>query len=211
MKTSDVPFIENPDTRCVPAVIAMILAYFMPEQPFTSEEVEKLCGYKKGHGTWKALSMLNLAKLGFQVRWIEDFDNERFAKDPKAYLRSILDDEAYKSQIANTNLEEEAERTQSYLASGLPFEKRPATDDEIKQFIDDGWLVHLEVNARVLSGKKGYDGHSILVVGYDDDNVTIHHPDGDSGNVANQKVSWELLHKAWKDFGGSYSLYAFKK
>jgi hypothetical protein len=41
--------------------------------------------------------------------------------------------------------------------------------------------------------------------------VPAHNPDGVSVNKPNQHVSWELLDKAWKEFGGSYSLYAFKK
>lgn len=211
MKTVDVPFIENPNDRCVVSVAGMTLAHFMPEQKFTMPELEKLCGYTKGRGTWKALSMLNLAKLGFQVHWIEDFDHKRFTANPKAYLRHILDDEAYAYQIANTDLRLEADRMQQYIESDLPLEHRKATSEDIKRFLDDGWLVHLEVNANTLAGKPGYEGHSILVIGYDDSSVTIHNPDGANGNKPNQRISWELLDNAWKEFGGSYSLYAFKK
>lgn len=211
MVSAKVPFIENPDDRCVVAVIGMVLAHFMPERKFTMPELEKLVGYQKGRGTWKALSMLNLAKLGLQVHWIEDFDHEQFVANPKKYLRTILDDEAYEWQVTHGDLGQEAERIKQYMQSGLPLEKRKATNEDIRHFIDDGWLVHLEVNARPLSGKDGYEGHSILVIGYDDKGVTSHNPDGESGNKPNQKVSWELLDKAWKEFGGSYSLYAFKK
>lgn len=211
MKHLDVPFIENPDDRCVVSVVGMVLAYFIPERKFALPELEKLCGYIKGRGTWKALSMLNLAKLGLQVHWIEDFDHKRFIADPKTYLREILDDEAYAYQIANTDLQLEADRMRQYIKSGLPLERRKATNEDIKRFLDDDWLVHLEVNANTLANKPGYEGHSVLVIGYDDkDGVAIHNPDGANGNKPNQHVSWELLDKAWKEFGGSYSLYAFK-
>ena len=212
MKTTTVvPFVPNPDDRCLPATIGMVLAHFMPERHFTMPELEQLCGYEQGQGTWKALSMLNLAKLGFQVHWIEDFDHERFAASPKAYLRTILDDDAYEWQVTHSNLEQEADHIRRYMESGLPLEKRPATNDDIKRFLDDGWLVHLEVNAQTLSHQPGYEGHSILVIGYDDTGVTIHNPDGKNGNKPNQRVSWELLDQAWKEFGGSYSLYGFRK
>lgn len=211
MKNLQVPFVENPDDRCVPAVIGMILAYYMPEKSFSMTELEEFCGYKKGEGTWKALSMLNIANLGFQVHWIEDFDHDRFIENPKAYLKTILDSESYEWQVQHSNLELEASRIKQYQDSGLPLETRQATDDDIRRFIDSGWLVHLEVNARVLSDKNGYEGHSILVIGYDESGVTIHNPDGESGNKPNQQVSWEKLNKAWKEFGGSFSLYAFKK
>jgi len=205
-----VPFVENLDDRCVPAVIGMVLGYFMPERNFTMQELEELCGYKKGRGTWKALPILNLAKLGFSVHWIEEFDHLKFVNEPKAYLESILDSDAYEWQIQNTNLDLEANRIKQYVESDLPLEMRQGTNKDIRNFIDNGWLVHLDVNARVLSKREGYDGHSILVIGYDKDGVTIHNPDGESGNKPSQNVSWELLDQAWKEFGGSYSLYAYK-
>lgn len=211
MKSLNVPFISNPNTRCTVCCFGMGLSCFNPGKQYTMKDYEELCGFEEGKGTWKAQAMLNLAKQGFQVHWIEQFDYLQFAKDPKAYLRSILDDEAYEGQISNTNLELEAKRMQEYIDAKLPLENRQATNEDIKHFIDGGWIVHLEVNARPLSGKTGYDGHSILVTGYVDNEVIIQNPDGDSGNKPNQHVSWELLDKAWREFGGSYSLHAFKK
>lgn len=206
-----VPFVENPDNRCVPATVGMILGYFMPEKHFTMHDLEEICGYQPGRGTWPAQYMLNLANMGFQVHWIEDFDHEQFISDPKRYLRSILDDEAYEWQVTHSDIAQEAVRMKQYADKRLPLEKRQATNDDIRRFLDNGWLVRLEVNAKTLSGKPGYEGHSILVIGYTDNEVVIHNPDGADGNKPNQHVSWELLDKAWKEFGGSYSLYASRR
>lgn len=211
MQATEIPFLGNPDDRCVVSVIGMALAHFMPERKFTMSELEQICGYIKGRGTWKALSMLNLAGHGLQVYWIEDFDHQRFIANPKAYLRQILDDEAYAYQTANTDLQLEADRMRQYIENGLPLERRKATNEDIKSFLGEGWLVHLEVNANTLAGKIGYEGHSILVIDYDDTGVVVHNPDGTHGNKPNQHVAWELLDRAWKEFGGSYSLYAFKR
>lgn len=183
----------------------------MPERTFTMPELEKFCGHEDNRATWPVTSMLNLHESGFQLRWIEDFDHEAFIKDPKTYLRSILDEEAFNWQVAHGSLEQEAERIKQYLALGLPIEQRQGTRKDIEELLDDGWLVRLEVNSLPLSNKSGYDGHSILVIGYNDQEAIIHNPDGMNGNKPNQHVSWELLDKAWKEFGGSYSLYAFKK
>jgi hypothetical protein len=211
VKTLNVPFVENPSDKCVPATIGMVLKYFMPDRRFAMEQIEKLCGYEQGMGTWKALSMLNMAKLGLRVHWVEDFDHGEFVQAPRTYLSKILNKEAYEWQVKHSDLEQEAERIRDYMDSGLPLESRKATIEDIKRFIDDGWLVHLEVNARTLSGKTGYDGHSILVIGYDDQEVVIHNPDGDSGNRPNQRIGWDLLCKAWEEFGGSFSLYAYTR
>lgn len=210
MKLLNVPFVNDPSDRCLPSTIAMVLAYFMPERQFTDEELNDLTGYKKGRGTWQTQSMLSLAALSFKTKWIEDFDHKRFIDNPEEYLRSILDDEAFEYQMHNTDLKAEAEKMRAYLADHS-IEHRKGTVDDIKQFIDDGWLVWCEVNANPLAGKPGYEGHSVLVIGYDDDGIIIHNPDGTNGNIPNQKVSYELLDQAWREFGGSYSLYAFKK
>ena len=150
-------------------------------------------------------------KLGLQVRWIEAFDHEAFAADPRGYLTKILDAEALEYQLAHSDLEKEASLMREYMELGLAIENRPATDDDVRKFIDDGWVARLEVNDRPLAGRDGFNGHSILVIGYDDNNVMIHNPDGINGNKPKQIVSWDLLNQAWREFGGSYSLYAFKK
>jgi hypothetical protein len=213
MKVFDVSFVgndENPSDKCVPAVVAMILGYFLPERQFTMPEIEQMCGYIPGKGTWKTQLLLSLDDLGFQTQWIEDFDHRKFADGPEGYLATILDKEALDWQIKNSNLPQEAERIKQYLAKGLPLEQRKGTRQDIKDFLDDGWLVMLEVNENIIAGIPGYLGHVVLVVGYDDDNVTIHNPDGNNGNIPNQLITWELLEEAWKGFGGSYSIYAFK-
>jgi hypothetical protein len=211
MKKFDVPFVENPNDRCVPATIGMVLGYFMPEKEFSMAELEKITGYVQGKGTWQTQTMLSLADIGFQTHWIEDFDHKAFVEDPEGYLKTILDKEALEWQLKHSNNQLEAKRMQKYLDSNLPIEQRKGTIEDIKNFINDGWLVRLEVNENTIVGKPGYVGHSILVVGYSEKWAIIHNPDGANGNKPNQKVPWGLLARAWKEFGGSYSLYAFKK
>lgn len=211
MNTFDVPFVNNPDDKCVPATIGMVLAYFMPEKPFTMAELENLTGYQHGRGTWRTKSMLSLHNLGFQTKWIEDFDYDKFIESPKGYLRTMLDADAYRWQVQHSDLELEAKRVQAYLDAGNEITHRAGTPKDIKGCLRDGWLVSLEVNACPLAGKPGYEGHSVLVIGCDDQDVTIHNPDGVNGNKPHQVVGWEVLQQAWGEFGGSYSLFAFKK
>lgn len=214
MKPLPVPLVgnpENPSDKCVPAVVAMVLAYFMPESIFSSGEIDALCGYETGKGTWKAQLMLSLHDLGFETQWIEDFDHHKFVTNPERYLATILNKEALDWQIENSNLTLEAKRVQQYIDKGLPLEQRKGTKEDIANLLNDGWLVMLEVNENIIAGIPGYLGHVVLVIGYDENTVTIHNPDGNNGNKPNQVLSWELLEKAWKEFGGSYSIYAFKK
>lgn len=214
MNTLDVPFVgnsENPSDRCVPAVLSMLVKYFLADREFSESEIDELCGYVRGKGTWKAQMMLSLSDLGFETQWIEDFDHHEFVKNPESYLSSILDKEAFEWQVNNSDLPLESLRIKQYIERGQPLENRKGTREDIQNFLDDGWLVMLEVNENVIADIPGYLGHVVLVIGYDDENVTVHNPDGNNGNKPNQVISWELLEKAWKEFGGSYSIYAFRK
>lgn len=206
----DVPFIKDPDDRCVPASIGMVLGYFYPERHYSLDDLGEICGYEPGRATWSITPMLNLANLGLKTKWIEDFDHTAFIKNPKGYLASILDGESYNWQIENGDVEANAKLLEEYLQNHN-IEKRPATRQDIQKLLENGWLVCLEVNANTLANKEGYEGHWVVVIGYDDKNVTLHNPDGTNGNRANQVVSWVKLEKAWREFGGTFSLYAFKK
>lgn len=210
MKPLDVPFVENPDGRCVPASVGMVLGYFYPEHSYSLAELSEVCGYQPGRATWSITPMLTLANLGLKTKWIEDFDHAAFIKNPKEYLASILDEKSYQWQIKHGDVEANAELLKQYLQNHQ-IEKRPATRQDIQQLLQGGWLVCLEVNANTLADKPGYEGHWVVVIGYDDQNVTLHNPDGANGNQPNQIVPWPKLEKAWREFGGSFSLYAFKK
>lgn len=209
----NVPFVANPSDKCVPATIGMVLSYFEPNQKFSMLQLEKLCGYQKGKGIWPFTHLLALTKRGYQIKCIEDFDLPQFIEDPVAYLRQILshEPEALEFQLSHSNLHNEAKKAQKCLDNGLHFERRRGTPSDIKQLLDDGWLVRLEVNGMPLAEKPGFYAHSILVIGYDESGAILHNPDGAHGSKPNQHVSWELLDEAWGEYGGSYSMYGFKK
>jgi hypothetical protein len=214
MTKLQVPFVENPNTRCVPACVAMVLAYFMPERIFSMPDVEKLCGFRPGpqNGTWPMEHWLRLTEMGFEVRVIEEFDLAKFAEDPRAYLASIIKDpEALAFQTRGEGLDKEAGRARDFLARGLPHENRQGTVEDIKQFLDDGWLVRLEVDACTLANQPGYEGHSVLAIGYNDDDIILHNPDGRFGNKPNQHVPWPHLVDAWRNMGGSFALNAYRR
>jgi hypothetical protein len=207
-----VPFVANPGKRCVPACAAMVLEYFLPQVELSWEEVEQLSGHKEGLATWGTQHLLSLNDFGIETAWIEDVDLDRFALAPFEYMRSMFtDDEAYAYQIAHSDLSLEAKRVDEYLDRGLRFEQRVASIDDIKGFLQDKWLVRLEVNGKPLADQPGYGAHSVIVSGFNDDTVIIQNPDSAFGQKPNQTVSWELLERAWQEFGDSKSLNAYRR
>ncbi len=209
----DVPFIPNPGDECVVCCVGMVLGYFLPEKQFTPDELKNLCDYQEGHGCWEFPHLFAMDDMGFELRRIDDFDLKRFAEDAEAYLREILKDnpDALEYQLSHAgDLKKHEAEAKEYLRRGLHHEQRIGTRKDIEDFIKDGWLVRLEVNANTLRGIPGNVGHSVLVIGLDGDGVIIHNPDNKMGNKPAQHVAWPLLIQAWKEFGGSYSIYAYR-
>jgi hypothetical protein len=155
---------------------------------------------------------LKLADIGFEIKVIQDFNLTAFGEDPIAYLKSILKDpEVLAHQLVNAeNLKKEAIRAKEYMRQNLPYENRRGTAEDIKTFLDDGWLVRLEVDAMTLAGQPGYEGHSVVAIGYTDDEIILHNPDGRHGNRPEQHVAWPDFMEAWRKMGGSYSLNAYR-
>lgn len=210
MKLHKVPFVDNPSGHCVPACIAMVVQYFRPELNFDLKASDELCGYKDGLGTWSFKSALELNEMGFDLVWIADWSIDKFANNPVGYLKELFQDEdALKYQLTKSDIPLEQERAKQFLKSGLPFTQRQGTKEDIISFLDKGWLVRCEVNGAPLSGKTGYDAHSVLAIGYKDDSVIIHNPDGKNGSKPNQEVKWADFLEAWKGFGGSMEMVAY--
>jgi hypothetical protein len=149
--------------------------------------------------------------MGFEINVIEDFDLEKFAEQPENYLRTILKDQAALDyQLHHTDLSQEADRAREYLARGLHHETRKGTRQDVEHFLDDGWIVRLEIDAMTLAKQPGYEGHSVLAIGYTPDEIILHNPDGRFGNQTNQHVAWPHFMEAWRKMGGSYALNAYR-
>jgi hypothetical protein len=208
----EITFVDNPGKQCVQACTAMLLKEYFPQVDFAWHEIETLTGYKEGLSTWGTQHLLGLNDLGIETAWIENVDLDRFSLAPFEYMRTLFSDEvAYRFQVEHSDLPLEARRVQEYLDRGLVFEEREATADDIKDYLQAGWLVRLEVNGKPLADQSGYGAHSVLVSGYNNETVILQNPDSAFGQKPNQCVSWELLEKAWQEFGDSKSLNAYRR
>ncbi len=226
-----VPFYYNrvcstPGDQCLVANIMSVLGYFMPNNGLDRQQVAQLCGYERGKGAWQTQSLLSLAELGFETRWIEDADVPSFAIDPEAYMRKCFPDPtALRDQLANSNIPLEARRVASYLERGLSFERRPGTKEDIITLLADGYLARVPINAAVLeewerpscysprsrwTPPRRYDPHSVLIVGYDEKGVSMHDADSNTYNKPNRFVPWETLERAWAGFSSTRALNAYK-
>lgn len=192
-----VPFFANTpdDTHCLQAALRMVLKYYFPDKNYTWKELEEFTAKKEGLWTWAMQGMINMQKLGFDVIVREDFDNQQFIEKGEEYLKVKFGEKVAIEQIRHSDIKEEREIAKEYVklfgAIGIP-----ASFDELKQFIDDDYLVIANVNSRALNSKEGYVGHFVVIYDYDEDNLHLHDPGLPSQEA--RKVSFVHFIKAWE-------------
>ncbi len=173
-----VPFVENtPDNlHCTPASFMMIAKYFDSSFDMTMAEWAKICGFEPGKGTWANGALLWFVEHGYDVVHIEDFDNERYIREPQAYMVELHGEKTAQWMMEHTNVKAETERIRAIMEHGDIFQYRTATLDDMKHFLDEGYLLRLAVNSKAMRGEPGYFGHSIVGYDYDEEHMFVHDP-----------------------------------
>lgn len=172
----------------------MILKYFLPELDFSWEELDKITNKQPDLWTWQMAGLCWFVDNNFDVTYIEEFDYEAFAQRPYEYLQEKYGPEMAAEQQKHSNLEGEMEWTQKFLQKVKIGNYVPDLA-ELTSFLDQGFLVVASVNYRSLYNREGFVGHSVVVVGYDDEHIIINDP-GLPGRK-NHKVTKEQFLKGW--------------
>lgn len=195
-----IPFFSNTidDTHCLPAAYMSIAAYFDPGFKMNIDDWSRVCGYEDGLGTWANAGLLWFHQQGYDVIHYELFDNEEFIKRPEAYMIEVHGKEVGHWAIEHTNIPAEIERIKAIQATDIMRQHDPTLED-VRQLIDDGYLVRIAVNAHSLNGELGYEGHAIVIFDYNDHYVLFHDPGLPA--VANRQKTFKELEAAWTQPG----------
>ena len=171
-----VPFYANHDDNmhCSIAVYRMLFDYFM-DRRIGWAEMDKMAGFENGKAPWTVTIWERMSRQGFDVRMIELFDYARYEKEGDAYLRKYLTKEEYDWQVKHTNILDIQPAIASFLKQVHVESRRPTLGD-IDDMLDDGRLVMLTLNSRVLNDKEGYVSHAVLVIGQNSREYVIHDP-----------------------------------
>lgn len=198
-----VPFFGNTrdNTHCYQASMRMVLKHFLPKENFTWKALETLSAKKKGKWTWSTQMLINLRKMGFELRVIDPFDVDAFIARGGPFLIEIWGKEMGEAQIRNSDIAQERRLYKAYKKT-IDWEKRAPTMRDVRALLDEGFLVECGVNSCTLNKKKGYAGHSVLVYAADARHVWLH----DSGLPPRpaRKVTRALFEKAWMHPGDGH-------
>lgn len=192
-----IPFYANPDdTQCYQAALRTILKYYMPDKEFSWQELQKLTDKQEGYWTWPQRGVINLHKMGFEIIEIDTFDTKRFIEEGKGYLVEKFGKDVAKESVDHTkDLKHEQETCKEYLGLKIKHKRLPDLSD-IKKYLDNGYLVGVNINSRILNSREGYSGHFVVVYEYDDENLYLQDPGPPP--TANRKVPYDLFTKAWE-------------
>jgi hypothetical protein len=172
----------------------MILGHFLPQRTFSFDQLNILLGKHKNGGTWTAKGHSWLVGQGFEVEYWTLIDWPRFVAEGKSYLIEQFGQEVADSQTASGDIELEQARAAEALTKVKTLRKEPQIDD-IKRFLDNGYLLRCGVNLNTLNGEEGHRAHSVVVTGYDEACVIIQDPG--LPPVANRRVPFAVFEAAW--------------
>jgi len=193
----EMPYFKQPDnTHCFQACLKMILKYFFPEKDFTYEELDKISDKPKDKWTWRCNALVELKKMGLNIKTYSSFDYNDFIKNGADYIRKRYDKEVAEKMIGMSDIESEIENTEKMLKENI-FELKELLFEDAENFFKKNYVIILLVNSRIINNKSGYSGHFVILTGFDKDSIFIHDPSIENGSP-NRKVKKDLFVKAWK-------------
>lgn len=190
----NIPFVPNEldDMHCMQAAYMMIAKYFDPSFDIAMDEWSRITAFDKS--TWASAGLLWFKTQDYDVKHITMFDYPKFIINGGKYLEEISDAETAGWQIANSNIPAEITRAKNLLASGI-VENRKPTQQDIREYLDKGYLLRALVNSCKLNNKPGYVGHAVVLFDYDQSGVIFHDPG--LPPRPNRKATWQEFEAAW--------------
>lgn len=189
--------------HCVETSLKMILKYFEPNKEYSIKELEKITGKQPEKGSWSFQWSIWFTKHGYTVKHYTTFDFRSFMDEGIDYIRREYGDEVADWQAQNSDVEQARLLTKEYLNGVEVVAKKPTINDIRKEHSAYS-LVKPMLNSRMLNNKEGYEGHSVVVIEVDDENIWFHDPGLPA--FENRKVSHQLFQEAMDSFGGEMDI-----
>lgn len=204
-----VPFVANSKDRmhCVPAVFRMLNQYYFGED-FTWEEIDEILKVKKGKGTWTLPGLTKLSKKGLEILIIEATDYKELYKDGPDYLTKFYGKDTADYYLKNSNFKSVIPLIPEFLKNVEQI-NREATIEDIVKYLNQGSLIGVDINPRILNNKDGFSLHHVLIYDFDGDSFFLHDPGPPPKK--SRKVMIEDFKKAFAYPGANLAIAVFRK
>ena len=196
MKVVNIPFYSNTpdDTHCFQAALKMVLKYFLPAEEFSFERLDEISAKKEGLWTWPLAAALWMQDREFEVVNIEPFDYPRFIEEGGAYLIEEYGQEVGEAQIKHSDIDQERAFSKRFIQR-VKIQKRIPAIDDIRELMEQGFVVIANINSQALDSEEGYTGHFVVITGIDHRSIVLNDP-GLPGRES-YGVSLKNFEKAW--------------
>lgn len=180
-----IPFYQQTSKfNCGPTALRMVFDYLGKSKDLAL--IEEKVGISEG----KAVSTINLAiaakELGF---------NTEFYSKQLYFNEEHLKKEFYQQHADITSMNESIKIVNKAKEIGVILHETTMTLDELLNKMSEKKLIITLIDWSVISGKKGYQGHFIPIIGYDNKNVYIHNQSLTNPQES-MSISRELFDKA---------------
>lgn len=179
-----VPFYkQTTNLNCGPMALKMILAYLGKDEKI--EFLEEKTGIKVGYG----ITTIQLAIASASLEYKTEFYSKHIL-----FNEENLKEEFYK-KYNPIDLKESKELVEKAKKLGVKIEEKTFPLEKILKFVTEKSVPIILLDWNIILSKKGYQGHFVPIVGYDDKNVYIHnHGFGDPKEF--MEIPRELFDKA---------------
>jgi len=162
----EVPFIkQTTDFNCGPVALQMIFSYFGGIESLDS--IEENCGAKEGN----AISTVTLAVCAKDFGYNVDLMSDSFEID-----ESLLDLEYYKKHGGTDWIKEGKKKIEEAKQKGVNLIEKELELDELLGKLSENCVPIVLVDWSYVKGtpEKGYQGHFVPLVGFNEKNVLVH-------------------------------------
>lgn len=180
----------------------MLLKYTFPKERYSYKELDKLTFHKSDQWTWNTGGLLFLARKGFEIVSIENFDYKQFVEFGEEYLKMIWTEEVFEAQKKYSDFPQERKRAKKFLSEGsIRHIRRPTTLSEIEEYFRKGFVVLVTINSLALEKEKGYVSHIVILTDIDKKTVTFHDPGlpPQEGRVASRRDFEKALYSPYRE------------
>ncbi len=183
----NIPFHKSEkDTECAQRALQMVLEYF--GEKHSIKELSKLTKQLPSGMTWTAGIARASKKLRFNTKIIskQNFSHE---EDNIEY---------YKKHIKEMSTLHELIKENKQL--GIPSKEKDLSITQLTKLLTKNSIPIILINWNILTKKKNYQGHFVVLSGHDEKNIYIHNP-GIAKAQAFMPIKKELFKKAWESKG----------